>query len=218
MFIIFHTSFRQASASSIRKSLLKHKKQFAHFLSYSFPYYLFLWVVFYIKSNSFDRDDLFQEGCIGLMLAAEKYKPNVDKPCKFITYAVYWIYQKINRFIKYKNTNEEISLNAPTSNDGNNQLMDYIEGVDYSFENVEEKIYIKQLHKELNQVMIKYITLKEREILKMHYGWNGTKRMTLQEIGDIFNVTRSSIDNCESIARGKIRRSPWGVNKFKEYS
>ncbi|MFL0198126.1 sigma-70 family RNA polymerase sigma factor [Clostridium sp. WILCCON 0269] len=168
------------------------------------------------KTNSIDKEDLEQEGFIGLITAADKYKFNIEKPCKFITYAVYWIYQKMNRFMKSNNTNEETSLNIPIGDDEDIELMDYIEGVDYSFENVEDKIYNEQLHKELEEVMSEYNTLKEREILKLRYGWDNCKCMTCGQIGEVYNVTRSMINNIEHTALGKIRRSPWGAAKAKE--
>jgi RNA polymerase primary sigma factor len=172
---------------------------------------------FYVEgTNSIDKEDLEQEGYIGLITAAKKYKFDVEKPCKFISYAVYWIYQKINRFVRCKNTNEETSLNSPTNNDGDNELMDYIEGVDYSFENIEDKLYYKQLRHELEEAMNTYNTLKEREILKLIYSWDNNKPMTYGEIGEIFGVTGSMIRNNEHTALGKIRRSPWGAIKAKE--
>ncbi|EDK34971.1 sigma-70 family RNA polymerase sigma factor [Clostridium kluyveri] len=168
------------------------------------------------KTNSIDKEDLKQEGFMGLMVAADKYKFNIEKPCKFSTYAVYWIYHKMNRFIKSKNTNEETSLNIPNSSDGDIEFMDCIEGVDYGFENVEDKIYNEQLHRELEEVMARYNTLKEREILKFRYGWDNYKCMTCGQIGEIYNVTRSKINNIEHTALGKIRRSSWGAAKAKE--
>lgn len=36
-----------------------------------------------------------------------------------------------------------------TNSEGYNQLRDYIQGVDYSFENIDDKIYYKQLKQEL---------------------------------------------------------------------
>ncbi len=41
--------------------------------------------------------DLVQEGNIGLMIAADKFNKNEN--CKFSTYAVYWIKQRITRYI-----------------------------------------------------------------------------------------------------------------------
>jgi RNA polymerase primary sigma factor/RNA polymerase sporulation-specific sigma factor len=68
--------------------------------------------------------------------------------------------------------------------------------------------------------MNKYNTLKEREILKLHYGWDNSKCMTLEEIGEIFNITGQQIRQSEVRAMRKIRQTPWGRKKsielFKE--
>ena len=41
-----------------------------------------------------------------------------------------------------------------------------------SMDNIEDKIYFKQLRDELEGAMAKANTLREREVLKLHYGWN----------------------------------------------
>jgi RNA polymerase primary sigma factor len=172
---------------------------------------------FYVEgTNSMDKEDLAQEGFIGLITAADRYDFNNSKKAQFTTYAVYWIYQKINRFVKYKNTNEETSLNTPVGEDGNRELLDYIEGVDYSYENIEDKLYYRQLRQDLEEVMSKYNTLRERQILKLIYSWDHNKDMNYEEIGSLFNVTGSMVRNNERTALGKIRRSPWGAEKAKE--
>src|SRR3712207_259209 len=122
---------------------------------------------FYVeKTNSIDREDLEQEGTIGLIIAARKYDFNNEKKAKFITYAIHWIYSKINRYINQRNTNDETSLNIHIGEDEENELIDTIKDIDYSYENVEEKIYIKELRQEIEEVMREYNTLEEREILK----------------------------------------------------
>lgn len=172
---------------------------------------------FYVeKSNSIDKDDLIQEGFWGLILAADKYRFDIENTAKFITYAVYWIRQKMNRFIESKNTNDEASLNTPIGEEDGSELLDYIEGVDYSFENVEEKIYNQELHIELESIMDKTLTLKEREILKLRHGWDNDKCMNRNEIGELFSVAISKINYIEKRAYGKLWRTPWGVEKAKE--
>lgn len=172
---------------------------------------------FYIEgTNSIDREDLEQEGHIGLITAADKYKTDMDKHCKFITYSVYWIYQKMNRFIKVKSTNEETSLNIPIGEDGDTELLDYIEGVDYSFENVEEKLYNQQLRKELEEVMEQHNTLREREVLKLHYGWDNNKCMSLRDISEMFEVTPERVRQIEVRGFRKIRTCKWARIKAKE--
>lgn len=171
---------------------------------------------FYVGGiNSIDREDLEQEGTIGLITAAQKYNFDIEHPCKFITYAVYWIYQKMNRYIVFRNTNDEISLNTPMGDDGDSELIDFIEDVDYSFENAEEKIYRLQLREELQPVMNEYLTLKEREIVELYYGWDN-KCMTYEDIGDLFAVTKERIRRIEDKSLRKLRYSKWGRLKFKE--
>lgn len=48
-----------------------------------------------LATPSFDRGDLFQEGCLGLIRAAEKFDP--DRGFKFSTYATWWVRQAIAR-------------------------------------------------------------------------------------------------------------------------
>lgn len=50
----------------------------------------------------------------------------------------------------------------------------------------------------------------------MHFGWDRSNCMTLEAIGDIFDVTRTMINSIESTAFRKIRQSLWGRNKAKQ--
>lgn len=168
-------------------------------------------------TNSISREDLEQEGFIGLIMAATKYDFNNKNKAKFSTYAIYWIYQNVSRFITQKNTNDEMSLNAPTKTDEGVEILDTIEGIDYSFENVEEKIYISQLRTELESAMKDNNTLKEREILMLHYGWDNNKEVMYTEMADIFNVAANRLIQMEIGALKKLRHSNWGQEKEKEY-
>lgn len=168
------------------------------------------------KTNSIDREDLEQEGFIGLITAADKYKIDVENPCKFITYAIYWVHSKMQRFLSQKNTNDEISLNTPINEDGDTTLLDSIKDDYRPYENVEDRVYNQQLKQELEEAMCEYNTLKEREILKLRYGWNDSRCMTYEEIGNLFNISGASIKQSESLALLKIRRSAWGARKARE--
>lgn len=169
------------------------------------------------KTASIDLDDLIQEGFTGLIVAAQKYNSNLENAAQFSTYAVFWIRQKISRFLHQKNTNEETSLNKPVSEeDGTGELIDFIPDEYDSYGAVLRKVYIRQLHDELEQVMDKYCTLQQREIIKMRFGWNNTKEMTLKEIGEIFNITGARVRDIQNRALLKMSRTTWGENIKRE--
>lgn len=168
------------------------------------------------KTNSMEIDDLIQEGFMGLMLAAKKYRFDIENPCSFTTYVIYWVKGEIGGFIKVSNTNDEFSLNVKLKADSEEERLNFIEYENCDYENIEEKIYQKELRAELEAVMNEANTLKEREIIKLHYSWDTGKEMTLKEIGDIFNETMTVVRLEEIKAFEKIRDTKWGKLKAKE--
>ncbi|WP_373205844.1 sigma-70 family RNA polymerase sigma factor [Clostridium tertium] len=183
------------------------------------------------KYNGINRelefDDLFQNGVLGLMAAAKKYKFDIEKKAKFITYAVFYIdrymYRSVNGCSSKDIGNNKLynsctSLNIPIGEEGETrELEDFIEYIDYGFENIEEKLFIANLRKELEDLMQTHNTLEQREILKFKYGWN-SKPMTLNEIAEIFNITGNKARLTESAALRKLRNSMWAKQNMKEFS
>lgn len=173
---------------------------------------------FKIHDNSIDNDDLIQEGILGLIIAAELYNFDNEKRAQFITYAVYWIHQKIYNLVVGHSTREKgnkefysncASLNTPIGEEGEGELQDMISCEDYSFENIEEKMFMQQLHQELECVMNDYLTLFESEVLKCRYGWNNSKPMCRTEIQEIFNLSQYDANKVEFRGLNKLRRTPW---------
>ena len=182
------------------------------------------------KYNGINRElefnDLFQSGVLGLINAVEKYNCNHEKKAKFITYAIFLIDRYIYCCVKGRGSKEIennkfynscTSLNAPIGEDETGEVIDFIEGVDYGFENIEEKIFLINLRNELEEIMQKYNTLEQREILKHRYGWN-TKPMTLNDVADIFDTTGNKVRNIESMALRRLRNSSWAMQNVKEFA
>ncbi|MDU2231347.1 MAG: sigma-70 family RNA polymerase sigma factor, partial [Clostridium perfringens] len=140
--------------------------------------------------------------------ACSKYDIEYIKKTKFITYAFYWIYQKIHRFITTYNTNEEISLNTPVSEDNQDELINSIESLSDEINDREEELYLSELRIELEAVMDKHNTLNEREILKLYYGWD-TDELSIEQIADIFETSSSDVKNTKARAIRKLRGSQW---------
>ncbi|WP_252234757.1 sigma-70 family RNA polymerase sigma factor [Clostridium sp. ZS1] len=172
---------------------------------------------FYVNNtNSIDIEDLEQEGYIGLIIAAEKYNSDMDHHALFITYAIYWVYQKINTFIKKRNTNNEISLNTPLKENEEIERQDLLESIDNGYENTDEKLYLKQLRKDLEDIMNENITLREKEVLKFHYGWD-CKKCTFNYIANILGVSDSRVQQIERAALRKIRQTKWAKLEYKKH-
>lgn len=174
---------------------------------------------FYINSNSIDIDDLIQEGYAGLITAVNKYDFDRENKAQFITYAMNCIHQCMYSFLVGHSTKEIknnefynncTSLNTPVGESEESELNDTIGGIDYNFENVEDKLYIQQLHEELDQAMKDNLTLKERDVLELFFGWNGIEPMDLTEIGEIYGIGFKLVSNTKNRSLRKLRNSKWG--------
>lgn len=172
------------------------------------------------KTNSISCEDLIQEGYLGLMRAAEMYKYDYDNRASFSTYAFQWIFQKIYRFSTKRNTSNETSLNAPAyanDDEGNDsEIIDYIEGVNYAYENVEEQIFIGEIKESVNGAMNEYLSLKQRQILGLSYGIDGLSSMIDKEIGELFGVSGSNIQATRKHSLRKLKNSKWGMTEGRK--
>lgn len=183
------------------------------------------------KYNGINRelefDDLFQNGVLGLIAAAKKYKFDIENKAKFITYAVYYIDRYIHRSVNGGSSkdigNNKLyssctSLNITTGEEGEEiELGEFIEDIDHGFENAEEKLFLKNLREELEELMQTHNTLEQREILKLKYGWNTTP-MKLDDIANIFDITINKVNSIEHMALRKLRNSSWAMNRIKEFA
>lgn len=175
---------------------------------------------FYIgNSCNADYEDIEQEGYRGLITAAKKYDFENKKKAQFITYAVYWIKNCIYEFIvghsskDVKNNefyNNCTSLNTPIGDDNNSELLDTIQSNSNDFESLEKKLYIQQLHDDLEKAMSDNLTLKEREILKMNFGWGSMEPLYLVDISKILNMETNEVLNIERRSLRKLRNSRFG--------
>lgn len=173
-----------------------------------------------------ELDDLIQSGYVGFVRAADNYKFDTDHPTSFMTFAYTLMKQEILSLVNGRTSkdkgnnkfyNECKSLNSTLKDDDELELIDTIGDMDNNYENVEERIYIKQLRKDLEYVMDEVNTLREKEVLKLHYGWD-CKSCSYAEIGEIFDVTRERIRQIINNAYIKIRRSRQGRELKLKYA
>jgi RNA polymerase primary sigma factor len=107
---------------------------------------------------------------------------------------------RINGLLKM--ARQPISLDAPVGDDGDVNVGDFIE--DKSAANPAEGIS-QSLLKEKFDAVLTSISARERTILEMRFGLVDGHGHTLEEIGDIYNVTRERIRQIEAKALRKLR-------------
>lgn len=76
-----------------------------------------------IANPIWEINDLIQEGYLGLDRALELYDPNKDDKSSFTTYALYWIDNKITRFIQANNGPVRIPIHAMVKYSQTNRLV-----------------------------------------------------------------------------------------------
>jgi RNA polymerase primary sigma factor len=114
-----------------------------------------------------------------------------------------------------KAAQDPISLEASIADNKDAVLNKFIE--DKSAVSPDEDVMKHNLQDVTNSAL-QSLSPREREIVRMRYGLNETgKEYTLQEVGEIFQVTRERIRQIEEKALLKLR-SPYRSNKLREFA
>ena len=105
------------------------------------------------------------------------------------------------------------SLERPLKNDDDtSQLSDFIEA---DQESPEEHVEKSMLRDDLENV-INSLSPRERDVVRMRYGLDDGRIKTLEEIGQIFSVTRERVRQIEAKAIRKLRQ-PYRSSILRDY-
>ena len=115
------------------------------------------------------------------------------------------------RFIA-KSAQLPISLETPIGKEEDSRLGDFIEA---DIENPEQDVAKNLLREDLEGVLAT-LSPRERDVLRLRYGLDDGRMKTLEEIGQIFEVTRERIRQIEAKALRKLRH-PNRNGVLKEY-
>ncbi|WP_298613377.1 RNA polymerase sigma factor RpoD [uncultured Thermosynechococcus sp.] len=115
------------------------------------------------------------------------------------------------RFIA-KSAQLPISLETPIGKEEDSRLGDFIES---EGETPEDQVS-KHLLREDLETVLGTLSPRERDVLKLRYGLDDGRMKTLEEIGQLFNVTRERIRQIEAKALRKLRH-PNRNSVLKEY-
>jgi RNA polymerase primary sigma factor len=169
--------------------------------------------------------DLIHEGNLGLIEAARRFDPS--RNVKFITYAVWWVREALMHvladqtrafsfppklFAALRNAPEDVSLNEPlnagrpgiqTPDGKGRELADVLpqDQIPIEAEMIHQAV-LDELASALSD-----LDRKEREVVRLRYGFEDDEEHTLQEIGDRLHLSRERVRQIETRAKEKLRRS-----------
>jgi len=168
-----------------------------------------------------ELEDLVQEGCAGLLVAANKFEP--ERGYRFSTYAYYWIMQRMKRAL-YENMNlirwpEHIKAEiARARAAGNTRSMqpgwrevvpltrksrimnDPWQDSDDPVEKVLAQERCDQIRKEVDA-----LKPSERSVLFFRFGLSGNGEQTLEQVGQRMGITRARVCQIEDKALKRLK-------------
>lgn len=156
------------------------------------------------QNTGVDMDDLISVGTIGLIKAVGSFSS--DKNVKLATFASRCIENEILMYLrrasKLKN---EVSFDEPLNTDyeGNELVLSDVMGTDgdYVYKTIENGVENDILKEALSK-----LNSREKEIMELRYGLNGTEEKTQKEVADMFGISQSYISRLEKKIIGRLKK------------
>ena len=149
------------------------------------------------KAAEYDKSELISSGLVGLIKAVDTF--DINKNFKFSTYAVRCIDNEILFYIRKATKDKKYvfaSLEDPISNLKNDEikLKDVIKS-NYDIVKVYEN---KDIYYLIDQI-VETLPERERDIIKLYFGFDDSERFTQQEIAEKFSISQATV--CRIISR-----------------
>ncbi len=156
------------------------------------------------ENTGINMEDLISIGTIGLIKAIGTYR--TDKNIKLATYASRCIENEILMHIrKISNQKTEVSLDEPINMDydGNELLLSDILGTD-------EDMILRPLEDDVDLCLlrqaVKELPSRERQIVMMRFGLEGTQELTQKEVAAKLGISQSYISRLEKRIMLRLRK------------
>lgn len=145
------------------------------------------------KNFYLDFEDLYSEGNIGLIKAAERF--DSSKGARFATFASYYVMDAMQKYAKKRSKVLSLSLDE-TDLDAEPMLDSLcLEEVDF-----DKNLMLEELYKTLSK-----LPNREREVLMDKFGIFGRNKSTLQEIGEKLGLSKQRVNQIEKQALNSCR-------------
>lgn len=149
-------------------------------------------------------EDLISVGTIGLIKAVNTFNP--EKKIKLATYASRCIENEILMYLRRNSkVKAEISFYEPLNIDwdGNELLLSDILGTenDTVYNLIEDEV-----DKQLLFMALKNLNDREKEIVQLRFGLNGTREKTQKEVADMLGISQSYISRLEKKIISRLKK------------
>ena len=181
------TKYKTTGDQAAYDKIIKHNLRFVVSVAKS-PRY---------RNRGVELPDLISEGNIGLMRAIEKF--DVERDCKFSTYAIWWIRDAINSMF------EKRAAAMLEDEDGEDRYCDIFHEGERINNEFEEKLARISDQRDSVEELLQCLQERERNILIMFYGLHDGKEMTLDEVGEKTNLTIERVRQIKDNAMMKIK-------------
>ena len=102
-----------------------------------------------------------------------------------------------------KANSRHVSLDAPIADGEDSSMIDFLSG---DSSNTDRELAIESLKAEVSRIL-KLLTDKEQKVLRAFFGIDGSPEMTLDEIGEKYNLTRERVRQIKEKALRRLRHN-----------
>ena len=157
------------------------------------------------STSKVEQDDLISIGTIGLIKGINSF--NIEKGARLSTYVSRCIDNEILMHLRAtKKLGAEVYLNEPIGKDKDDNVVTLQEVLENDERNIEDEVDIKMKVKLLYEKMKNLLKDREKTILELHFGLDGSKPKTQNEIARAMGISRSYVSRIETKALEKLAR------------
>ena len=102
-----------------------------------------------------------------------------------------------------KANSRHVSMDAPIADGEDSSMIDFLSG---DSSNTDRELAIESLQAEVSRIL-KLLTDKEQKVLRAFFGIDGSPEMTLDEIGEKYNLTRERVRQIKEKALRRLRHN-----------
>lgn len=156
-------------------------------------------------ANTQENEEFISIGTIGLIKGIDSFSE--EKGFKLSTYCSRCIENEILMHLRSnKKTNNEVSINSVIGTDKDGNDMELVDIIEDEKQDPIEGIYNKIITKEMLKYINEELDERDKKVITMRYGLDGSNEKTQQEVADILNISRSYVSRIETKIQKRLSK------------